>query len=177
MTARFAVPLALTLFAGAAPVAALMCPSVAEARAVTEVPQIGDEKITPVDQPYGAPEGADDAVADAFRKAKADQKPVLLDFGGNWCPDCRILGGIFAVPAVDSWLKANFEVVTVNVMKLDANMDIAARYGVKITAVPTVLIVTPEGKVLNADASTALGKARQMSSQAVINLIAGWAAR
>mgnify|MGYP000849731925 CR=1 FL=1 len=152
-------------------------PHEASARAVTETPQVGDATVTPVAAPYGPPEAAPAAVAAAFEKAKTEHKPVLLDFGGNWCPDCRILAGIFALPVMDAWLKQNFEVVNVNVMRFKTNMDIAQKYGVTVTSVPTVLIVTPEGKALNTDGSKDLGSARQMSSQAVVNLIAGWAAR
>ncbi|GBR02173.1 thioredoxin family protein [Acetobacter oeni] len=152
-------------------------PGAGFARAITETPQIGTVAVTPVQTPYDVPEATPAAVAAAFEKAKAEKKSVLLDFGGNWCPDCRMLAGIFALPEVAGWLKQNFEVVPVNVMRFKTNMDIAQKYGVTVTSVPTVLIVTPEGKALNTDGSKDLGNARRMSSQAVVNLIAGWAAR
>ncbi|NHO31596.1 thioredoxin fold domain-containing protein [Acetobacter sp. LMG 1636] len=175
MRYRVAVMFALSLSLPG--VLMMSAPNAACARAITEVPQIGEASVTPVAAPYDAPEKAPAAVAAAFEKAKAEKKSVLLDFGGNWCPDCRILAGIFALPAVDTWLKQNFEVVSVNVSRFKTNMDIAQKYGVTVTSVPTVLIVTPEGKALNTDGSKDLGNARRMSSQAVVNLIAGWAAR
>jgi hypothetical protein len=54
------------------------------------------------------------------------------------------------------------------------NLDIAAQYGVKINAAPTVLVITPDGRVLNQGNVFALADARSMSAQAVVNLLAGW---
>lgn len=162
------------LLAAAAPLSGALA---APAHTLTPAPQIGNAPVTPAVAPYDEPEKAPADVEAAFARARTNGKLVLLDFGGNWCPDCRILSGIFARPDVAAWLKENFEVVPVNVLRFTANMDIASRYGVKITSVPTVLIVTPEGKALNTDGSTALGNARRMSSQAVLDLIAQWASR
>jgi hypothetical protein len=53
-------------------------------------------------------------------------------------------------------------------------MDIARRYGVTVKAIPTVLIVTPQGKLLNPQGTLVLGNARTMSSQAVVDQIAAW---
>ena len=39
-------------------------------------------------------------VGGALTAAKADGKHVLLDFGADWCPDCRVLGKLFEDPAV-----------------------------------------------------------------------------
>jgi thiol-disulfide isomerase/thioredoxin len=147
------------------------------AHAALPTPQIGAALPPPVAAPYPAPDGAHAAVDAAFARAKASGKKVLIDFGGNWCPDCRLLAGVFREPAVDAWLPENFVVVAVNVGHFEVNTDIAARYNVKIKAVPTVLIITPDGKLLNPDGTLALGNARAMSAQAVVDLIAQWNSR
>ncbi|MFT8956844.1 MAG: thioredoxin family protein, partial [Gluconobacter oxydans] len=117
---------------------------------------------------------AHDQVAQAFALAQKTHRKVLLDFGGNWCPDCKMLSGIFALPDAARWLDSQFVVVPVNVGRINTNLDLAARYGVTIKAVPTVIIVTPDGHALNGDGSTALGNARSMSPQAVLDLISSW---
>jgi len=146
-------------------------------RAATPAPQVGDVHAAAVPAPYPLIDSAQADVAAALAQSKQTGKPVLIDFGGNWCPDCRLLAGTFELPAVHDWLKANFIEVSVNVGHFDANMDIAKAHGVTITAVPTVLIITPDGKTLNPDGARDLGHARAMSAQAVVDLIAGWAAR
>ncbi len=101
---------------------------------------------------------------------------MLVDFGGNWCGDCRVLAGILANPAVHDWAQTGFETVLVDVGRLNKNMDIAERWGVHITAVPTVLVLTADGKLLNPGNVFALADARAMSAQAVVDLLATWRA-
>lgn len=141
---------------------------------VAPPPQLSEMSAPPVTAPYPDAALAPTQVREAFVTAAKTHRRVLLDFGANWCPDCRILAGIFSLPAAASWLEKNFVVVPVNVERLNANMDLAAQYGVTITAVPTVLILTPQGRLLNPDTAEALGSARRMSPQAVLDLIADW---
>lgn len=139
------------------------------------VPQIpASTKITPAKNVYPDIALGHKQVEEAFKTAEKTHRKVLLDFGGNWCPDCLKLAGVFDVPAVQRWLDSNFVVVPVNVGRIDKNLDIASRYGVTLHEVPTVLILTPDGKLLNQDGSHALGNARAMSAQAVIDLIEQW---
>jgi hypothetical protein len=46
---------------------------------------------------------------------------------------------------------------------------------VKLTAAPTVLVLTPDGRRLNPNQEFALADARRMSAQAVVDLLASWA--
>lgn len=140
----------------------------------TTAPQLTETSAPPVATPYPDTTVAHDQVAQAFALAQKTHRKVLLDFGGNWCPDCKMLSGIFALPDAAQWLDSQFVVVPVNVGRINTNLDLAARYGVTIKAVPTVIIVTPDGHALNGDGSTALGNARSMSPQAVLDLISSW---
>src|SRR3974390_1295894 len=47
---------------------------------------------------YPAPEQAKSDLARALKTAAATHKRVLLDFGGNWCPDCQVLDIYFHDP-------------------------------------------------------------------------------
>ncbi len=157
--------------------AALALSLAGPARALTAPPQVPPGQPAPVAHPYDAPAAAHDAVDAAVRKARQSGRRLLIDFGGNWCPDCRMLAGVMQLAPVQGWITQNFVPVSVNVDHLNANMDIAKRYGVVIKAVPTVLIVTPDGKLLNPDGTLTLGNARTMSSQAVVDLLGKWDAR
>ncbi|MFT8807177.1 thioredoxin family protein [Gluconobacter sp.] len=142
--------------------------------AAIPAPRLSETSAPPVATPYPDTAVAHDQVAQAFALAQKTHRRVLLDFGGNWCPDCKMLSGIFALPDAAHWLDSQFVVVPVNVGRINTNLDLAARYGVTIKAVPTVIIVTPDGHALNGDGSTALGNARSMSPQAVLDLISDW---
>ncbi|MCQ9156545.1 thioredoxin family protein [Acidomonas methanolica] len=139
------------------------------------VPQLdASQPITPAQHVYPDAALAHTQVTEAFKTALRTHRKVLLDFGGNWCPDCLKLAGVFDVPSVAQWLDAEFVVVPVNVERINQNLDIATRYGVTIHEVPTVLIFTANGKLLNADGANTLGNARAMSAQSVIDLLASW---
>jgi thiol-disulfide isomerase/thioredoxin len=137
-------------------------------------PQLAPGKATPEKAPYDTTADAHAQVAAAFATARTTGRKVLLDFGGNWCPDCRMLAGVLDVPQVHDWAGQHFTTVLIDVGRENKNLDIAAKYGVKITAVPTVLVITPDGKLLNGDAPFALADARSWSQQAVVDLLAKW---
>ncbi len=134
-------------------------------------------QTAPDPHPYDTTADAHAQIDRQFEAAKRSGRDVLIDFGANWCPDCRMLNGVLQMPEVKPWASSHFETVMVNVDRFNVNMDIPARYGVKIKQIPTVLILTPGGKLLNADATLTLGDARHMSPQAQVDLIASWDAR
>lgn len=149
-----------------------------EARAATLAPPpVPAGQPAPVAAPYPAITQAHADVAAAQAEAKRTGRDLLIDFGGNWCPDCRVLAGMLRDPAVAPWIAAHFVPVSVNVGRINTNLDLARAYGVTVKAVPTVLIVTPDGKLKDPDGTLALGDARTMSTKAVVDLLASWASR
>ncbi len=48
---------------------------------------------------YPDPSQAKADLAAALKTAAATHKRILLDFGGNWCPDCQVLDIYFHDPA------------------------------------------------------------------------------
>ncbi|GBR50525.1 protein disulfide isomerase [Neokomagataea thailandica NBRC 106555] len=161
-----------TLTALAALSAVLSAPLAAAAPQAA--PQLTETSAAPIAAPYPDSSLASVQVKEAFATAKKTGRKVLLDFGANWCPDCRMLAGVFALPDAQGWLESQFVIVPVNVDRFTHNMDIALKYGVKVKAIPTVILLTPEGRPLNGDASLALGNARSMSPQATLDLISSW---
>ena len=112
--------------------------------------------------------------AAAIARAKAAHKFVLLDFGGNWCLDCRIFMGVLQMKEVRPAVANSFEVVPIDVGRLTKNLDIGQRYGVKITAVPTVIILDGEGNRVNGGDPAALSDARSMTPQSIVDTVFGW---
>jgi thiol-disulfide isomerase/thioredoxin len=137
-------------------------------------PTLPPGKIPPIAKPYDVDADAHAAVDAAFARAKLNHHNVLLDFGGNWCGDCRALAGVLEQPDVAKWVSQHYETVNINVGRFTVNTDIAKRFGVTLKAAPTVLVVAPNGTVLNADRVEALADARYMSPQAVVDLLSTW---
>ena len=134
------------------------------------------EDITPVAAPYDENLDAGAAVEAAFAEAEATGKRVLLKLGGNWCPDCRILAGMFEEPAFQTLLKENYVYVPINVGRYDVNMNIPARFGFeKLDGVPTLLVVEPSGDLVNAATSAEWTNARDRDPKEVYAYVEKWA--
>jgi thiol-disulfide isomerase/thioredoxin len=126
--------------------------------------------------PYDEDANADAAVAAAFDRAKTSHKLVLLDLGGNWCPDCVILANVMRIPAMKDFLAAHYEIAAVDVGRFDKNLQIPARFGItkRLDGVPTVLVATPDGKLVNDGHVFALSDARHMTPQSLAAYLAEW---
>ena len=132
---------------------------------------------TPLPYPYDEHADADAAVARAKARALAAHKLLLVDLGGNWCPDCRILAGAMALPEVRAFVDAHYEVVTVDVGRFDKNLQIPAHYGIthRLEGVPSLLIVDPvHDRLLDAGHVSALSDARHMDPQSLADWLAKW---
>ncbi|QLC22525.1 thioredoxin family protein [Parasphingopyxis sp. CP4] len=93
-------------------------------------------------------------VAMALARAAINRKRVLLVMGANWCHDSRGLAGWFERPRFAAMLDRRYELVFVDVAQPQEgngrNIDIARRFGIdEITGTPTVLVLSPEGALLN----------------------------
>ena len=135
-------------------------------------------------QPYDPGLDADAAVDAALRTARAENKLVLVKMGGNWCPDCRVLSGMMEVEGIKALLDRRYEVVKVDVGRLapdgayEKNRAVAERFGVAgFEGVPTLLIVTPSGELLNADEPSIFRDARDRDPQDLADYLYRYAQR
>ena len=88
----------------------------------------------------------------ALRAASISRRNVLLALGGNWCHDSRGLAAKFERPELAAVIADGYELVWVDVGYRDRNLDVAARFGVmELFGTPTILILSPEGALLNGD--------------------------
>ncbi|HEV2677987.1 MAG TPA: thioredoxin family protein [Aliidongia sp.] len=141
-------------------------------------PVITVDRVQAMARPYDEAADAHQSLAAALAAAKASGKKVLVDFGANWCPDCRALGGIMSVDKVQAYVAAHYEVAVIDVGRFNKNLDIAAAYGVKIHGIPTVMVIDPaSNQVLNRDGLEALGDAGTMPAQAVVDQLVTWTER
>jgi thiol-disulfide isomerase/thioredoxin len=116
------------------------------------------------------------AVDAAFARAKKSHKRVLIDLGGNWCPDCLVLANLMQLPEMKKFLAAHFEVVLIDVGRFDKNLDVPARFGItsRLEGVPSVIVAEPDGKFVNPGRISALSDARHLSPQTIADWLAGW---
>lgn len=162
--------------------AAMLAAAPAAAPAAERAPRIVggfDRLAKPLPLPYDESANADAQVAAARARAIKTHKRLLIDLGGNWCLDCRMLAGTMELPKLKAYVKRHFEVVTVDVGRFDKNLQVPAAYGItsRLKGVPAVLIVDPRtNRLINKGHETALADARSMSPQALADWLAQWAA-
>ena len=81
-----------------------------------------DQLAKPLPLPYDEQADATKAVAAAKAKARAEHKLLLIDLGGNWCLDCRILAGTMNLPQVHQFVDKHYVEVTVDIGRFDKNL-------------------------------------------------------
>ena len=157
--------------------ALLIAPLAQAAPAPRLAAQNFEQLAKPLPLPYDERANADRAVAAAKARARATGKSLLIDLGGNWCLDCRILAGVMELPELKPFVARHFVVVTVDVGRFDKNLQVPARYGIRerLKGVPAVLIVDPRtDRLVNRGRETALSDARSLTPQALADWLAQW---
>jgi len=166
---KFAAVVALAVLAGA-------CSGKAPAATAPKLHAQTINALAPLPLPYDEHANADAAVAAARAKASASHKLLLIDYGGNWCLDCRVLAGVMEQPEMRPFVQQHYVVVKVDSGRFDKNTDIPAHYGFKkVGGVPAVFIVDPgTDRLVNGNSVIALADARSMTPQGIADWLAQW---
>ena len=129
---------------------------------------------------YPAIDRANADVAAALKEAKETHKRVIVDFGGNWCTDCKILDINMKKPENAALLAKNFVVVHVNVgdKGISDNFDVAERYGIPLKkGVPALAVLESDGRVVYAQKAGEFENMRKMDPQSVNDFLNQWKKR
>ncbi|MFE3992056.1 thioredoxin family protein [Streptomyces goshikiensis] len=86
----------------------------------------------------------------ALRAAAADGKQVLLDFGANWCGNCKAADKVFGQPATNTLLNDSYHLVKIDIgSQNSANFAILRKYssGGGSYKMPVLIVLSPPGTV------------------------------
>jgi len=129
---------------------------------------------SPRELPYNASANARADIAAALARASSEGKAVLLTFGANWCPDCRVLGSAMTAPPLADAIAARFVVVEIDVGNWDRNLDVVAAWGNPIAnGIPSIVVADGHGTVLYATKAGELANARRMGNDAFVKFFTG----
>ncbi|WP_344447141.1 thioredoxin family protein, partial [Kitasatospora nipponensis] len=130
----------------------------------------------PVPAGYDATRDAKADIKAALTTAATDHREVLLDFGANWCPDCRALDQVFGGPGVAPVLQRNYLVVPVDVGQFDHNLELAADYvDLRNSGIPALVVLKADGTVRTATDDGSFSNARTMDADQVDAFLNRWA--
>jgi thiol:disulfide interchange protein len=126
-------------------------------------------------QIYPDPAQAKADVAAALKTAAQTHKRILLDFGGDWCGDCQVLDLYFHDAKNLPILEANFILVHVNIGHMDANVDIAEKYGIPLhKGVPALAVLSEKGALLYSQKGGEFEDMRNLQSAALTSFLVQW---
>jgi thioredoxin 1 len=121
---------------------------------------------------YPAPGQARIDLGAALAAAAATHKRVILDFGGNWCTDCRVLDAYFNDSANLPIIEASYILVHVNIGRMNENLDIAERYQIPLRkGVPALAVLGESGELLYSQRTGEFQAMRAMRSSAVSDFL------
>ncbi|MGP1352344.1 MAG: thioredoxin family protein [Parasphingopyxis sp.] len=143
------------------------------------VPVQAAEADHPEARPYDESRAAMVDVALALARAAMSRKRAILVMGANWCHDSRGLAGWFATPRFAEMLGSRYEIAYVDVGHPQEgegrNIDIAQRFGIaEIVGTPTVLVLSPEGALLNAETAPTWRNAASRSEDDIFGYFAAF---
>ncbi|MES2391275.1 MAG: thioredoxin family protein [Acidobacteriota bacterium] len=145
--------------------------------AVMAIPALAQHDATAGIHPahiYPPIEAAKHDIDKALAEARRTHKRVILDFGGDWCGDCQVLNIYFHQSPNAELLEKHFILVDVNIGRIDANGDIAKRYGVPMKGVPALAVIDGHGKVIYAQANNQFSDMRHMDAASVTEFLNTW---
>ena len=120
-------------------------------------------------------------LAAALTQAKRDGKRVLLSLGANWCSDSQAMFRLLQTdPAIQRELAAHYVLAMVDADQQGEparNTNTLARFGEPLArGIPVLLVLTPDGKLLNDDATERLADSDHAHPERVLAYLRKWAA-
>jgi thiol:disulfide interchange protein len=116
-------------------------------------------------------------ISAAVKKAKAEKKRVILDFGGDWCGDCQVLDIYMHESPNAELLEKHFVLVHVDIGHMDHNVAVATKYKVPIKkGVPALAVLDANGKLLYSQENKEFENMREMKSSDVTQFLNRWKA-
>jgi thiol:disulfide interchange protein len=116
-------------------------------------------------------------ISTALKQARASNKRVILDFGGDWCGDCQVLDIYMHQSPNAELLAKHFIVVHVDIGHMDHNVDVAKKYNVPIEkGVPALAVLDAHGKLLFSQENKEFENMRNMKSEDVTAFLNKWKA-
>jgi thioredoxin 1 len=120
---------------------------------------------------------AESDVKAALKEAAKSKKRVLVDFGGNWCGDCKVLDINLRKPENAALLEKHYVLVHVNVGEkgIDRNLELGERYGIPLKkGVPALAVLAPDGTVIYSQKNGEFESMRKMDPKSVNDFLVQW---
>jgi thiol:disulfide interchange protein len=121
-----------------------------------------------------------DQLNQALKRARKESKYVLLDLGANWCGDSQAMYRLLTSdPAIRSELQRHYVLTMVDVNERNGanrNQKLVGELGNPLSrGIPVLLVVSPDGEVLNKNAAERLRDDAYTDPGKVLAYLLKWA--
>jgi thioredoxin-related protein len=115
-------------------------------------------------------------INEAVVKAKTENKHVLVQVGGNWCPWCiRFNKFCTETPKIDSILKSCFVVIHLNYSRENSNYPSLVKLGYpQRFGFPVLVVLNGKGERLHTQDSGFLEKDKGYDTLKVVTFLKNW---
>jgi thiol-disulfide isomerase/thioredoxin len=129
-----------------------------------------DTLSLPLPLPYNGVEYSPEQVNGFIDETIEQSKQPILIFGGNWCPDCRILDGTLQLPTIKKFMEEKYQIMHIDVGRYDKNMNLISYFAIpKDKGVPRVMVFDKNKVILNKKSTKEWTTARDRGKQEVFN--------
>ena len=135
------------------------------------------EEKAKLPKPYDAEENAEAKIAELVKKAKAENKNIILQAGGNWCIWClRFNNFVQTTPELKKIVDENYLYYHLNYSPENKNAKVFAKYdnpGEKF-GYPVFVVLDQNGKMLHTQDSAVLEEGKGYSIEKVKDFFLTW---
>ena len=136
------------------------------------------EEKAKLPKPYDATENAEARITELVKKAKAENKNIILQAGGNWCIWClRFNNFVQTTPELKEIVDANYLYYHLNYSPENKNEKVFAKYenpGAKF-GYPVFVVLDQNGKMIHTQDSAVLEEGKGYSKEKVKAFFEKWA--
>lgn len=135
------------------------------------------EEKAKLPKPYDATENAEAKIAELVKKAKTENKNIILQAGGNWCIWClRFNNFVQTTPELKEIVDANYLYYHLNYSPENKNEKVFAKYdnpGAKF-GYPVFVVLDQNGKMIHTQDSAVLEEGKGYSEEKVKAFFEKW---
>ena len=135
------------------------------------------EEKAKLPKPYNAAENAEARIAELVKQAKAENKNIILQAGGNWCIWClRFNNFVQTTPELKEIVDENYLYYHLNYSPENKNEKVFAKYenpGAKF-GYPVFIVLDQNGKMIHTQDSAVLEEGKGYSKEKVKEFFEKW---
>jgi thiol:disulfide interchange protein len=138
---------------------------------------LASSAVQAADALYPAVARAPADIEAALKEAARTHRRVLVDFGGNWCGDCKVLDINLRKAENLAVLDRYYVMVHVNVgdKGITDNFPVAERYGIPLKkGVPALAVLEADGRVVYVQKNGEFESMRSMDPRSVNDFLVKW---